>query len=381
MEDRDVILIAGKSNDPFARDLSNYLGMSLCPVEFTEFRTDAGPMSGETKVEIKENIRGRTVYILWSIEYTNYELINVLQLIDAARLSSGARRISLVCPEFPCARQDKTHERRESLSSRLVARLLEAVGLDEVLTADLHSDQIEGHFRIPLDHLRTRPIWGHYIARRYRRWERELNLAPEGGDLVLGVPDAGRARAVRELSDEVGKQLRRSDEKVKIRLAHHDKHRSWEKVGQVSSHGLLGDVEGKVVWFTDDLLASGSTLFEAARGAKAAGARHVICSVTHSHGFDRLKPDGTVEKSFAEVLYESDIDELVVTDTHPRFLERLRQDSKLAAKTTALSLTPLFGEAIQRVRRGQTLKEMMMRIKDHAVLYWVVQEASERPLP
>ncbi|NOZ86665.1 MAG: ribose-phosphate pyrophosphokinase [Deltaproteobacteria bacterium] len=381
MEDRDVVLMPGKQNDPFARDLSNYLGINLCPVQFTEFRTDAGPMAGETKVEVKENIRGRTVYILWSIEYTNYELMNVLQLIDAAILSSGAKRISLVCPEFPCARQDKSHERRESLTSRLVARLLESVGLDEMLTADLHSDQIEGHFRISLDHLRTRPIWGHYIARRYKRWEKELGLAPLGQDLVLGVPDAGRARAVRELSDEVGKQLRQSEEKVKIQLAHHDKHRSWEKAGQVESHGLLGDVENKVVWFTDDLLASGSTLFEAAKGAKLAGARHVVCSVTHAHGFDRINPDGSAGKTFAELLEDSDIDELVVTDTHPRFIERVRTDSRLASKTTVLSLTPLFGEAIQRIRRGQTLKEMMTRIKDHAVLYWVVQEAGDKPMP
>ncbi|HEY3355746.1 MAG TPA: ribose-phosphate pyrophosphokinase-like domain-containing protein, partial [Polyangia bacterium] len=131
MSNGDVVLIPAKEEDPFARDLARYFGQELCPVEFTEFKDDGGRRSGETKVAIRENIRGKDCYVLWSVGHTNYELIQVLQIIDAARLSCGARRISLVCPEFPFARQDKTHERRESLSSRLIARLLESVGLDE----------------------------------------------------------------------------------------------------------------------------------------------------------------------------------------------------------------------------------------------------------
>jgi len=373
----DLVLLPGKKDDPFARELAQYLGLPLCPVEFVEFRDDGGPMSGETKVEIHENIRGRHACVLWSIGYTNYELMQVLQLIDAARLSCGAKTVTLVCPEFPCARQDKTHERRESLSSRLVARLLEAVGLDEVMTCDLHSDQIEGHFRIPLDHIRTRPVWGHYIAQRYRAWAAEFGLADEGGDLVLGVPDAGASRAVRELSDDVGRNLRTGPRKVKIQLCHNDKMRLWERPHEVKTNGILGDVRGKIVWFSDDILASGSTLFAAAEAARKGGARHVVCSVTHAHGFDVLKADGTLEL-FAEKLSRSAIDELCVTDTHPRFLERVRKDSRLAAKTTVLSLIPLFGEAVKRLRSGNTIKEMMKEIADHGRLYTVVHEPEPR---
>ena len=375
MADQHLVLIAGRKNDPFARYLSGYLGEPLCPVKYVEFPDDGGSMSGETKIEIRQNIRGRDVCVIWSVGYTNYELMVVLQIIDACRLSSGARHISLVCPEFPCARQDKTHERRESLTSRLVARLLESVGLDDILTADLHSDQIEGHFRIPLDHLRTRPIWADFICRRYRMWMSNCGLAPEGQDLILGVPDAGRARAVRELSDEVAMNLRESKTKIKIGLAHHDKHRRWESVGKLTSHGLLGDVEGKVVWFTDDLLSSGGTLFGAAAAAKAAGARYVVCSVTHAHGFDMPPSPKTGDRSFATRLENSAIDELVVTNTHPRFLERVRNDPRLAAKTTVLSLTSLFGESIRRVRRGHTIKEMMRTLDDYSRLYRVVHEA------
>lgn len=376
MNDLDqLVLIAARKDDPFARDLSEYLEIPLCPVRYIEFPDDGGPMSGETKVEILDNLRNRAVAILFSISHTNYDLVVVLQLIDACRLSSEARRVTLIVPELPCARQDKTHERRESLSSRMVARLLEAVGLDAVLTVDLHSDQIEGHFRIPLDHLRTRPIWAHFIGDRYKRWMDEFGLAPRGEDLVLGVPDAGRARAVRELSDEVGRNIRVTDQKIKIRLAHHDKHRRWERVGQVQSHGLLGDVQDKVVWFTDDLLSSGGTLFGAAAAARASGARHVVCSVTHAHGFDKaLKGGGT--RAFVDALHESAIDELVVTDTHPRFLERVLADPRLAAKTTVLSLTPLIGDALIRIRDGDTIKEMMAKIEDPSVLYRVLHEAS-----
>jgi ribose-phosphate pyrophosphokinase len=378
MEQGDAVLIAGRQEDPFARDLARYFGQELCPVEYLEFGDDGGARSGETKVAIRQNIRGKDAYVLWTVEYTNYELVQVLQLIDAARLSCGARRISLVCPEFPFARQDKTHEKRESLSSRLVARLLESVGLDEVLTSDLHSDQVEGHFRIALDHLRIRPIWAHYISQRYRAWAHEHGLAADGSDLVLGVPDAGRARAVRELSDEIGAALAGPGSKVAIRLAHHDKMRSWRRPYQIETHGLLGDVEGKVVWFSDDLLASGATLFVAAAAAKAAHARHVVCSVTHAHGFDRVLGGGGVQ-TFGEQLRDSAIDELVVTDTHPRFLERVRRDPLLGAKTTVLSLTPLFGEAIHRIRGGDTIKEMMKEIQDHGALYSVAYEPPTRP--
>ena len=374
METAEPILIPGRHGDPFARDLSRWLGLSQCAVEFVEFTDDAGPRSGETRVRVTQNIRGRDVYVLWSVDHTNHELVTVLQLIDACRLSAGCRRITLVAPEFPYARQDKTHERRESLSSRLVARLLEAVGLDGVITVDLHSDQIEGHFRIPLDHLRGRPIWAHYIAQRYREWVRTCGLHPRGVDLVLGVPDAGRARGVRELSDEVGRNLRTGERKIKIPLAHHDKHRHWERPGQVLSHGLLGDVEGKVVWFTDDLLASGSTLFGAAAAAHDAGARHVVCSATHAHGFDRVRGDGI--QRFADRLAASHIDELVVADTHPRFVERVRTDPLLAEHVTVLTLTPMIGQAIQRIRSGLTIKEMMRNIPEPSSLYQVVHRAT-----
>ncbi|MBI5480624.1 MAG: ribose-phosphate pyrophosphokinase [Deltaproteobacteria bacterium] len=378
MSSDDFVLLPGRHGDPFAREVARYLERGLCPVEFVEFRDDGGPMSGETKIEIRQNIRGKHAYVLWSIAFTNYELMQVLQLIDTARLSCGARSVSLICPELPCARQDKTHERRESLSSRLVARLLEYVGLDEVMTCDLHSDQIEGHFRIPLDHIRTRPVWGHYIARRYKEWMTDYGLAAEGADLVLGVPDAGASRAVRELSDDVGRNLKTSARKIKIQLCHHDKMRLWERPHEVQTHGLLGNVRGKVVWFSDDLLSSGGTLFAAAAAARANGARYVACSVTHAHGFDRTDADGVL-KGFAEALHESSIDELCVTDTHPRFLERVRRDPLLAAKTTVLAVTPLFGEDIQRLRSGNTIKEMMKEIPDYGRLYTVAHEPDPRP--
>ncbi len=381
-EDR-MVLMAGRKDDPFAQAVSRYLYMKLCKVTFTEFLDDGGPMSGETKVEIRQNIRGRDVYVLWSIGFTNYELIQVMQVIDAARLSGEARRIILVCPELPCARQDKTHERRESLSSRLVARLLERAGLDQILTADLHSDQIEGHFRIPLDHLRTKPIWAHFISERYQQWMDQCGLAERGRDLVLGVPDAGRARATRELSDEVGKTLRGGvGDKIKIKTAYHDKHRSWEVPGKTVTARFLGDVEGKVVWITDDLLSSGGTMFGAARAAKEAGAIHVVCSITHAHGFDKPARGGNPAVIFADQLKKSAIDELVVTDTHPRFVERVKADPELASRVTILSLVPMFGETIQRVRRGLTIKEMMIKeVDDVSTIYRVLHEATAKPMP
>jgi len=370
MTDRNLVLLAGKEGDGFAAAVAAELGEPLCDVEYTAFPGDGGPGTGETKVHIRQNLRDRDVHILWSAGHAPSELFVVLQLIDAAKLSAEAHRVSLITPELPFGRQDKSHERRECVSTRLLARLLEAAGLDHVLAADLHSDQTEAQFRIPLDHIRTRPIWAHYIASWYRRRAATWHLAPEAGDLVLGVPDAGRSRAVRELSDEVARHARSGDRKIRIRLAFHDKQRRWEEPGRIDSFSLLGDVHGRVVWFSDDLLGSGDTLFAAAQAAKAAGARAVICSVTHAHGYDL--PD----RPFARRLAESAIDELVVSDTNPLFVRRVLADPELSSRITILSLAPFFAEAVRRVRRGETLKEMMRDFKDHGSLYRVAQEAS-----
>lgn len=368
MSDHAFVLIAGKKDDRFAEAVAAALEMPLCDVLFTEFD------GGETKVQIRRNLRGREVYVLWSPARAPAELFVVLQLIDAAKLSAGARRVALVASELPFGRQDKSHERRECVSTRLLAKVLEAAGLDQVVAVDLHSDQTEAQFRIPLDHLRTRPIWAHYIAAWYRRRTASWGLAPEGADLVLGVPDAGRSRAVRELSDEVARHLRESERKIRLRLAFHDKQRSWEHPGQVDSYRLLGDVGGRVVWFSDDLLASGDTLFAAAKAAKAGGARAVICSATHAHGHDRPG------QPFAERLVASGIDEMVVSDTNPLFLERVPNDPVLAERVTVLSLASFVGAALRRIQTGETVKEMVKDIEDHGTLYRVVHQATYRPL-
>ena len=174
MQTNDFVLFPGKKDDSLAIKVSSTLGMRLSSIEFVRFK-GKGILGGETKQVIMENIRGKTVYIIWSIENTNDEFVQVLQLINAAKRTGKAKEIILVMPDYPCARQDKTHAMRECISARLVADLFDKAGLDDIITIDLHSEQIEGFFK-SVDHLKMTPIFADYLKKRYDKLTKKFNL-------------------------------------------------------------------------------------------------------------------------------------------------------------------------------------------------------------
>ena len=348
-KNNEFAILPGRKDDPLAKEISRYLGKKLAPVEFIRFR-GKGILGGETKQVIDQNLRGKNVYIVWSILNTNDELIQIFQLIHTVKRTGKACHTVLVMPDYPYARQDKSHARRECISARLVGDLLEVSGLDHVITMTLHSEQIEGFFR-SVDHLKDVPLMADYFSTRYKDICKKLGLSLKKDNLVVMAPDEGGVRH----AEEFGKNC----SAWKGQMAFAMQQRDRDALHKKKMIGVVGDVKDKIVAIPDDILASGSTLFNAARAAKKAGAAHVVCFCAHALGFDSLSSDGKLKSTFSEALFQSDLDELVVTDSRPDFVEQVLADKKARARVSILSIVPYLSEAIRRDMSGETIKEMI----------------------
>jgi ribose-phosphate pyrophosphokinase len=351
-KDADFCILPGRMDDPLAREVSRYLGKELAPVRFIRFR-GKGVLGGETLQVVEQNLRGKFAYIVWSILNTNDELIQVLQLINTVKRNGKAQSAVLVMPDYPYARQDKSHARRECISARLVGDLLEAAGLDHVITMTLHSEQIEGFFR-SVDHLKEVPLMADYFSTWYEALCRRISLEPTPDNFVVMAPDEGGVRH----AEEFGRNLPGWNGQMAFAMQQRDR-RTLHKKDLLA---VVGDVEGKIVAIPDDILASGSTLFNAARAAKQAGAAHVIGFCAHALGFDSVSAEGERIRPFSRALAESDLDELVVTDSRPDFVDDVLGNEQMRRKVTIISIVPYIGEAIRRDIRGDTIREMIQSV-------------------
>jgi ribose-phosphate pyrophosphokinase len=309
----ELLLFAGRSNPDLAQRIAARLGTSLGAIDFETFS------DGETYCRFGQSIRGADVFLLQSCSQpVNDHLVELLLMIDAARLASAAR-ITAVMPWFPYSRQDKKAAPREPISARLVAELLQTAGADRVLTMDLHAGQIQGFFRIPVDHMTALPIFvDHYRA------------AGAEGPVVVVSPDLGRVKLARTVS-----HLLDTDFAVvtKTRPAH--------EVAEATE--VIGDVRGKLVLLGDDMIVTGGTLVTATEAMLAAGARDVRAFATHA-----LFAPGALAS-----LEGAGISEIVVTDTvalGERSSERLEvlSAAQVLAETiesvfSARSVSAIFG--------------------------------------
>jgi ribose-phosphate pyrophosphokinase len=301
-----LMLFSGRSHPVLAQKIADQLNIELGDVKLKTFA------NGETYCRYRESIRGADVFLVQDCHgrYTNDYLLELLIMIQGAKLAS-ANRITAVMPWFPYSRQDKKSSPREPITAKLLADILDAAGVDRVLTMDLHAGQIQGFFRIPVDHMTALPLF----ARYYRE-----TLGLHGDGVVAVSPDPGRAKMATKFA-----QMLDAD------FALMNKQRPAHDVASVTE--VVGDVQGKVAIMSDDIIVTGGTLVAGAQALLAAGATKVYACATHG-----LFPDDALEK-----LADSELTGLAVTDTVPA--DELRRPEKL----TVLPVAGLLAETIENV--------------------------------
>jgi len=303
-------VFTGNANPALAQEIADYVGVPLGAATVTSFP------NGETFVKINENIRGRDIFIVQpTAPPTNQNLMELLIMIDAARRAS-ASRITAVVPFYGYARQDRKDQPRVPITAKLVANILVASGANRILTMDLHAQQIQGFFDIPVDHLYAAPTLYRYIT------------AQKLQNAIVVSPDVGGMKMASAYS-----QL------LHTSLAIVAKQRTSPT--SVESQYLVGDVEGRDVLLVDDLTETAGTLAGAAKLLKAHGAKRVMAAVSHA-----LLSDLAIKR-----LQESVIDELVTTNST---VVRPTPGFKL----TVLSIAPLLGEAIKRIHGGESVSSL-----------------------
>ena len=302
---KKLILISGRAHPQLSVDIARELGIDLLP---TDARTFA---NGEIYARFDESVRGTDAFVIQShCAPINEWLMEQLIMVDALKRTS-AKRITVVAPYYPYARQDKKGRGREPISARLIADLFKTAGADRIMSVDIHASQIQGFFDGPFDHLFAMPV----LLEHFR-----AQLDP--ATLTVVSPDMGRVRVADVWSDKLGAPLA---------IIH--KRRDPLVPNQVSVHEIVGDVEGRVCLIVDDLIDTGRTIVKAAEALKNAGAKGVVVAATHPVFSDPA----------TEILQSDFIDKVVVTDTLP-IPEDKRWD-----RLEILSIAPTIATAIREV--------------------------------
>ena len=304
-------IISGGSNSEFAQKVAEHCFTELVPTDVTRFS------DGEILVEIKENIRGKDVFLVNSTCMpVNESLMEMLIMIDTAKRSS-AKRISAVMPYYGYARQDRKSASRTPITAKLVADLLDKAGADRILTMDLHAGQIQGFFDMPVDDLTSRVVFAKDIKRTVNCTEGTVFVSPDAGGVV-------RARKFAEMFFGV--------------VAIVDKRRPKAGVAEVMN--LIGEVKGKHAILVDDIVDSGGTLCNAAKAIMDAGALSVRAYITH----------GVLSNGAHKKIDSSVLDELVVSDSIP-----MQNTSK---KIRQVTVSELFGEAMRRITNEESVSSL-----------------------
>ena len=315
MANSNLMVVSGNANPLLAKEVAKRLSIPVGRISVGRFS------DGEVNVEILENVRGRDVFVLQSTSNpTNDHLMEIMVIVDALKRSSAAR-ITAAIPYFGYARQDRRpRSARVAISAKVVANMLEAVGVDRVLTMDLHADQIQGFFDIPVDNIYAAPILLGDV------WKQNFQ------DLIVVSPDVGgvvRARALAKRLD--------SD------LAIIDKRRPKANVSEVMN--IIGEVDGRTCVIMDDMVDTAGTLCKAAEVLKERGAKRVVAYCTHA----------VLSGSAVQKISVSSLDELVVTDTIA-----LRDDARACNKIRQLSVAELLAETIRRINSEDSVSNLFI---------------------
>ena len=306
-------LLTGNSNKVLSKNIAKYLKTKLVNSSIRKFA------DGEIYIEINENIRGNSIFIVQSISSpANDNLMELLLCIDALKRSS-AKNITAVIPYFGYARQDRKVVPRTSISAKLVSNLITQAGADRVVTVDLHAGQIQGFVDIPVDNLFSTPIFARH-ARKKIKSKKIICVAPDVGGTE-------RARALGKL--------------LNVGLAIVDKRRP--KPGQSEVMNVIGDVKGQTCTLVDDIIDSGGTIVNAAKALKSRGAKDVYVYITH----------GVLSGDAIKKIKRSVIKNLVITDT----IDNVHK-TKNVKNIEVLPISGLMGEAIKRISNSTSVSDL-----------------------
>ncbi|MGZ5050631.1 MAG: ribose-phosphate diphosphokinase [Methylobacter sp.] len=314
MSDTSMMVFSGNANLALSEGIVKKLNMRLGMATVGRFS------DGEIAVEIEENVRGKDVFVIQpTCSPTNENLMELLVMMDALHRAS-ASRITAVMPYYGYARQDRrSRSARVPISAKLVAKMIEQAGADRILTVDLHADQIQGFFDIPVDNVYSSPILlGDVWRQKYK-------------DLIVVSPDVGgvvRARALAKRLDDAD-------------LAIIDKRRPRANVAEIMH--IIGDVDGRTCVLIDDLVDTAGTLCHAAGALKKHGARKVVAYCTHA----------VLSGAALKNIRNSELDELVVTDTIP-----LSEEAVELGRIRQLSVAEMLAETIRRIAVGESVSSL-----------------------
>jgi ribose-phosphate pyrophosphokinase len=310
----DLKIFSGISNPALAEKICSYVGIKLGTAKVSEFP------DGEKMIKLEDDVRGRDCFVVQSTcQPVDRHLMELLIFLDCLRRAS-AKRITAVMPYFGYARQDRKDEGRVPITAKLVANLITTAGADRLLAVDLHAQQVQGFFDIPVDHLLAEPVICRYLK------DKKI------GDLVVVSPDVGNSKIASRCAASLGGQLAIV---YKKRLSG----------SEVEAEELIGHVEGKNVVMCDDMITTAATVCRAATLVKQRGAKDVYVGATHGIFVDRAM----------EMLQEAPISEVIVTDTVP--LDGQGKQKSI----TVLSVAELLGEAIKRIHSNESVSSLFSK--------------------